>query len=297
MIAATDAILRRFDEPLAFLLGRVGRRRPLLAAFGQVLCQGGAGPLHANALGRLMGSWPVIIPPSPGVLCAYGDATTRLRNEAARTFIRRFSDTSDDEVTGILRELEAEAAAALGEGVAPATPAGGDQKGGGHERTTTRLQVDVRYHGQGFELPIEVDLDGFSLDRVGAEFDTEHEQLFTFALDADHEIVNLRAVVLSGEAKVDAEHIDPGGADPSDAQQGTTTVYVDGADATATLYERTALRAGNRIAGPAIVTEMDSTTLILPGHTGEVDRFGNIMIRPDDGDGAATHAGDATKEA
>ncbi|HEX6254884.1 MAG TPA: hydantoinase/oxoprolinase family protein [Euzebyales bacterium] len=258
---------------------------------------GGAGPLHANALGRLMGSWPVIIPPSPGVLCAYGDATTRLRNEAARTFIRRFSDTSDDEVTGILRELEAEAAAALGEGVAPATPAGGDDKGDGHERTTTRFQVDVRYHGQGFELPIEVDLDGFSLDRVGAEFDTEHEQLFTFALDADHEIVNLRAVVLSGEAKVDAEHIDPGGADPSDAQQGTTTVYVDGADATANLYERTALRAGNRIAGPAIVTEMDSTTLILPGHTGEVDRFGNIMIRPDDGDGGATHADDATREA
>src|SRR5690606_28629640 len=52
---------------------------------------GGAGPLHANALGKLTGSWPVIIPPSPGVLCAYGDATTNLRDEAARTIVRRFS--------------------------------------------------------------------------------------------------------------------------------------------------------------------------------------------------------------
>jgi N-methylhydantoinase A len=248
---------------------------------------GGAGPLHANALGRLMGSWPVIIPPSPGVLCAYGDATTRLRNEAARTFIRRFSDTSDDEVVGILRELEAEAAAALADG----------DSATGQEQTTTRFQVDVRYHGQGFELPIEVALDGFSLEHVGAEFDTEHEQLFTFALDADHEIVNLRAVVLGAEANVEAEHIAVGDADPSTAQRGTTTVYVDGADATANLFERTALRAGNRIAGPAIVTEMDSTTLILPGHTGEVDRFGNILIRPDDRDGAAAHTDDATTEA
>ena len=74
---------------------------------------GGAGPLHANALGKLMNSWPVIIPPGPGVLCAYGDATTRVRNEAARTFVRRFEETSDLEVTEILKELAGSAAQAL----------------------------------------------------------------------------------------------------------------------------------------------------------------------------------------
>ncbi|MBW3604538.1 MAG: hydantoinase/oxoprolinase family protein [Actinobacteria bacterium] len=247
---------------------------------------GGAGPLHANALGRLMGSWPVIIPPSPGVLCAYGDATTRLRNEAARTFIRRFSETSDDQVAGILRELEAEASHAVA--------ADGDRAD--DDGTTTRFQVDVRYHGQGFELPVEVDLDGLALEQVGAEFDTEHEQLFTFALDAEHEIVNLRAVVLSSESTVQAERIDGGGDDPSAAATGTTSVYVDDRDVDATLYDRAALQAGNRIAGPAIVTEMDSTTLILPGHTGEVDQFGNILIRPDDGAGA-DHVGAPTMEA
>ena len=240
---------------------------------------GGAGPLHANALGRLMGSWPVIVPPSPGVLCAYGDATTRLRNEAARTFIRRFSDTSDDEVAGILRELATEAARTVDA-----------------DETATRYQVDVRYHGQGFELPVEIDLDGFALDRVGGEFDAEHEQLFTFTLDAEHEIVNLRAVVLSAESTLDAEHIGTGDADPSAAATGTGAVYVDDADADATRYDRALLRAGNRITGPAIVTEMDSTTLILPGHTGEVDQFGNILIRPDDGVGA-DHASADTEEA
>lgn len=107
--------------------------------------------------------------------------------------------------------------------------------------------------------------------------------MFTFTLDTEHEIVNLRAVVLSAESTLDAERIDTGDDDPSAAATGTTTVYVDDADAEATLYDRAQLRAGNRIAGPAIVTEMDSTTLILPGHTGEIDQVGNIVIRPTEG--------------
>jgi N-methylhydantoinase A len=74
---------------------------------------GGAGPLHANALGRLMSSWPVIIPPGPGVLCAYGDATTRLRDEASRTFIRRFDDTSPAEIRRMLDKLAAQAGKSL----------------------------------------------------------------------------------------------------------------------------------------------------------------------------------------
>ena len=63
---------------------------------------GGAGPLHANALGKLTGAWPVIIPPSPGVLNAYGDATTVMRDEAVRTLVRRFSELNDDSLKEIL---------------------------------------------------------------------------------------------------------------------------------------------------------------------------------------------------
>src|SRR5690606_38133752 len=65
---------------------------------------GGAGPLHANALARLLGSWPAIIPPGPGVLCALGDATTALRDERARTFVRKFKEISAAEVARVLKE-------------------------------------------------------------------------------------------------------------------------------------------------------------------------------------------------
>ncbi|MEQ9123372.1 MAG: hydantoinase/oxoprolinase family protein, partial [Alphaproteobacteria bacterium] len=101
---------------------------------------GGAGPLHVNALARLMGSWPAIVPPGPGVLCAYGDATTRVRDERSRTFIRRYKNTNDAEVLQALEELAAGAAEAL---TAEGIPAA--------EQTTT-VEVDLRYHGQGLTL-------------------------------------------------------------------------------------------------------------------------------------------------
>ena len=232
---------------------------------------GGAGPLHANALGKLMGSWPVIIPPGPGVLCAYGDATTRLRDEASRTMIRRFDALSDADVVTILEELEAEAAKTLAaEGLTPAD-------------LTTTLQIDVRYHGQGLGIPVDTTLDEIrksGLPGLAGSFDRIHEQLFTFALDAPHELVTLRAIVQGPEPNVAPEVVGEGSADPAAALIERTTVFVEGAEHEAGIYDRTNLKAGNVIQGPAIVAQMDTTTLILPGHAGEVDKVGCILIRP-----------------
>ena len=232
---------------------------------------GGAGPLHANALGRLLGSWPVIIPPSPGVLCAYGDATTRVRSEAARTFIRRFGATSDGEIVAVLQELAAQAGAAL------------NAEGVPRSEQTVTCQVDARYAGQGFELPILADLAIFGdggLERLAATFDTTHEQLFTFALQGEREIVNLRAVVQGQPARVDTPRLEPGGTDPTAAVLQPTRLWVDRREVDAMVYDRTRLRAGNHIPGPAIVTEMDSTTLILPGYVAVVHPSGSLLIQP-----------------
>jgi len=234
---------------------------------------GGAGPLHANALGRLLGAWPVVIPPSPGVLCAYGDATTRLRSEAARTFVRRFDQTTTAELLAQLRALADQAGQKLaGDGVGAA-----DQ--------TITCQIDVRYHGQGLELPINIDIDALQsggIETLATTFDAMHERLFTFALDAEREIVNIRAVVQGPQPNVQINDLAIGGVDPADAVLQTTKLFVDRIEQDALIYDRTRLLAGNRIHGPAIVTEMDSTTLILPGHTGVVHASGNILIWPDD---------------
>ena len=149
---------------------------------------GGAGPLHANALGRLTGAWPVIVPPSPGVLCALGDATTSARDESARTCLRRFADLTGGELAAILRDLSSAASGRLvGQGI-------------GESDQQVAYQVDVRYFGQGFDIAVDVDpawLDDpdEALRIIGERFDAEHERLFSFVLAVDHELVNARASV------------------------------------------------------------------------------------------------------
>ena len=232
---------------------------------------GGAGPLHANALGILLGCWPVIIPPSPGVLCAYGDATTRVRNEASRTFIRRFSEISAEEMAKALQDLKEAASAAL------------DAQGVPRSEQNVVYQIDVRYHGQGFELPISTDLEQFALGglrEIGAQFDDTHKRLFTFALDAEKEIINLRTIIQGKPAMVESSELPEGGEDPSAARTGSNRLWVRKRETDAAIYDRTKLVAGNKITGPAIITEMDSTTLILPDHAGVVHRSGSVLIRP-----------------
>ncbi|HLG87186.1 MAG TPA: hydantoinase/oxoprolinase family protein [Alphaproteobacteria bacterium] len=232
---------------------------------------GGAGPLHANALGKLTGAWPVIIPASPGILCAYGDVTTRVRNEASRTFIRRVGETSAGQVEAILRELAEIAADALTrEGVAAS-------------EQVVRYEIDLRYHGQGFEVPIPITIDDVAsngLANAGSSFDQIHQRMFTFSLDVPHEIVNLRAIVMGKPANVLADTVEAGDEHAAHAAYDSTSIYVDGADHPAIIYDRAKLKAGNRIVGPAILTQMDTTTLILPGHAGTVDEYGNVLIRP-----------------
>ena len=233
---------------------------------------GGAGPLHANALSRLLGSWPAIIPPGPGVLCALGDATTAVRDESSRTFIRKFSDTSAKEVHQVLAGLADDAARSLEREKVP--------------RADMRIgyQVDIRYHGQGLQLPINVDLEDLQkrgLKAVLEPFDAEHRRLFTFALPLEHELVNLRAFVQGRGITIKRPVLAKGGADPKAAAVGRQKAYMDGKDVTAPVYDRARIKAGNRIAGPAIIMEMDSTTVILPRHQGVVDTHGNILIYPD----------------
>jgi N-methylhydantoinase A len=233
---------------------------------------GGAGPLHANALGKLTGAWPVIIPPSPGVLCAYGDATTSLRDESVRTLIRRFSEITDEELSAMLGELATDAKRSLLD------------SGLTEEDITVTYAADLRYHGQGFEIPVVVDpqsLDGGVLDTLRSAFDAEHERLFSFLLSNEHELVTARATASGPRPNLAAMVLPEGDDDPSDAARAQVhELWVGGEKVTARVYDRDRLLAGNVIPGPAVVAEMDSTTLVLPGHAATVHRSGSLLIRP-----------------
>jgi len=232
---------------------------------------GGAGPLHVNAVARLMGSWPAISPVSPGVLCALGDATTRMRTETARSFSRFASQTSAAEIIALLDEMDAQTRAELREdGIAEAD-------------ITSLFEIDVRYAGQAFEVPMTIDAETLrrdGLEGVIARFDAEHHRLFTFNMASEHEIVNLRAVALGQALDLPAAQLPEGDGSPEAAKLRDHEMWIGGALRPATIYDRARLRANDRIEGPAIVIEMDATTLIENDCIGIVDAVGNILIQP-----------------
>ncbi|EED34444.1 N-methylhydantoinase (ATP-hydrolyzing) A 2 [Luminiphilus syltensis NOR5-1B] len=232
---------------------------------------GGAGPLHANALGRLSGAWPVIVPPGPGVLCAYGDATTRVQDEATRTYITMAEAISTDQLEADLKELKARASESLmADGIDP-------------ERLETTYQADLRYQGQAFQITVEFtaeELHEKGLALITDQFDDEHEQLFTFKLGDGHEILMIRAVV-SARSSLEADvTIAEAQGDIADAKIHDTRFYAEGEWYDAKIYDRGRLGAGHVVPGPSIVSEMDSTTVILPGYAGRVDKVGNLLIEP-----------------
>ncbi|MCF6276061.1 MAG: hypothetical protein L3J05_09905, partial [Robiginitomaculum sp.] len=109
----------------------------------------------------------------------------------------------------------------------------------------------------------------------------EHEKLFTFALELPIELVNLRVTVLGEAPNVTAGKIVQGDGKPDKVSMlKTSKVWMDGREQDAIIYDRVKLKAKDKIKGPAIITEMDSTTLILSGHVATIDAFGNILINP-----------------
>ncbi|MFC4292460.1 hydantoinase/oxoprolinase family protein [Sphingorhabdus arenilitoris] len=232
---------------------------------------GGAGPLHVNAVAKLMGSWPAVSPVSPGVLCALGDATTRMRTETARSYSKLETQTSVPDLIALLTEMEAQVRGELlADGVA-------------QDKIESQFEVDVRYSGQAFEVPMPVTIAMLEKDGLGAliqRFDEEHERLFTFTMDTPHEIVNLRAVAMGQALNLPAAELAKGNGDPTSAKMRDHKLWMNGREQDAVIYDRNKLKQGDIIAGPAIIVEMDSTTLIESDCIATVDAVGNILINP-----------------
>jgi N-methylhydantoinase A len=232
---------------------------------------GGAGPLHANALGILMDAWPVIIPPSPGVLCAYGDATTRVKDEASRSLVRGFSGLTKDDVVATLDQLTRQVNESLEAQDIP------------RDQQVVTWEADVRYQGQALLLTQVVEpetLRSEGLDVLRRAFDAEHLQLFSFSLDEEHELVNLRATARAPRPNIRERQWAVGEGSSDVAIVGESPIYYEGRDYNATLYDRDHLSPSHVVEGPAIVMEMDSTTVLLPGYHATVDRVGNLLIEP-----------------
>jgi N-methylhydantoinase A len=233
-------------------------RRFALVAFG------GAGPLHGCALAELLGIGTVVIPQTPGVLCAQGLLAAELRAEFSRSLARGAAAAEPAALESGFAALEAEAAAwCEAEAIAPA------------ERTTART-VLMRYAEQGFELAVPWHAEPAALS---AGFAAAHRQLYGFDLPSmPVEIVTLR-VEARGRLPAPAMPRPPPESAAAAARVTQPIRLAGGQTVEAAVHPRAALAAGRMLAGPALVTQRDATTLLPPGWRAEVHPSGALLLR------------------
>ncbi len=263
--AVVDVAVANMERALRVVSVQRGRdpREFTLVAFG------GAGPLHACTLAEALEVPRVLVPPAPGVLAALGAAAADLTAERARSVLRPL-DAGDPALVDAL-------SAALERAVAEVR---GELSGSGEEVRVTRA-LDLRYRGQSYELTAELDgsgaLDAAALLRARARFDALHEQRFSHHdPDAPVEAVAVRARARLAGAPVLASAAGEAGAAPAEPE--VVECWFDGERLPTALIERSRLAAGEGVDGPAILTQLDATTLVAPGWRGSHDESGNLLL-------------------
>jgi N-methylhydantoinase A len=234
-----------------------------------LLAFGGAGPMHANALGRLIHADPVVIPATPGVLSAFGFLVSEVQNEFARTYLKVAEETPAESLEEVLIELRSEAASWLAREGVPS------------EHHAFSFYADCRYYMQDIQIPCAVDpaeiSHGFAAV-VRGRFEQEHRRRYGFDLDAPIEIATVRVV---GSGNGSDERAAPARSDVPRAAPVNRheDVFFDGHWHSTGIHDREMLQPGHTIDGPAIAVQQDTTTVIEPGYRGTIDGYGNIIIR------------------
>jgi N-methylhydantoinase A len=224
----------------------------------------GAGPLLAGRVARALEAREVVIPPHPGLLCAVGLLVADLSRVFSET--RKLPLTADGWREGreVLARLEAKGREWHRRAGLDGAPLSLDRA------------VDMRYAGQNHEIAVGIpDPASATPGPLREAFEDRHRRLYRFALDRPADFVTWRVTAsLSPPAYRVAEWRSGG-----DGARATGRVYIAGEWHDAAIVERERLAAGDRLAGPAVVQQMDSTVLVLPGDEAEVDRYGNLHIR------------------
>ena len=235
---------------------------------------GGAGPLHANRLADGAEIPTIVIPMSPGTTSALGLLVTDLQHDYATTVMQRLDRLDPGALEDSYQGLERQGRMAL------------EREGVRAEDVRLLRQVDVRYVGQSYELTIPL-----RNGRVAAEefaqirdrFHRAHDQAYGYSAPEEPvELVNLRLAAVGTIAKPRLRRLLDAERDPAAARKATRPVYFAeaGGAVDCPIYDRYLLPAHAIVDGPAIVEELDSTTVIHPGYRARVDDYGNLILTP-----------------
>jgi len=230
---------------------------------------GGAGPLHATDVARSLGIRRCLVPFAPGILCAQGLIVSDLRETFVRTAVTPLAPERMNDIRARIAELKTQAESwFVAEAIAKA-----DQ--------VSDIVLDARFVGQNFELPVALgDADPLPCpENIRHLFFAEHERAYGFHNPADPvEIVNFRLIAV-GRLRQPAARPGERRNEPAHRPIDSRPVWFSAAQAEPTpVYDRAALRPGDAISGPAVIEQLDSTTLLFPGDRAVVDPYLNLLV-------------------
>jgi N-methylhydantoinase A len=230
---------------------------------------GGAGPLHGAALAEELSIPTVLVPPSPGITSALGCLLVDVRHDLSAMFLAHVDTVDKEALETEFERLESEGRERLSAESVP------------EEQMSLQRLVDMRYLGQwrSLTVPVSAPVD---LQEAVDRFHSEHERAYNYRRDdAPVEIYRLSVRAVGVTPKPQLKRHEPGGG--AVGPQGSRAVHFDAAGgATETpCYLRSELSAGTTLDGPAIIDQLDSTTLVPPGWRAEVDEWLNIRMHRD----------------
>jgi N-methylhydantoinase A len=226
---------------------------------------GGAGPTHANLLAAEAGIGRVVIPPAAGTFCALGAAAADLRRDFVRSIRRVVDEASAALMFDVMKELEDEGSAWL------------DLEGETSQARRFERGADMRYAGQAYELRVKLDEKCRDAALIAEAFHLEHERIYGFRdRQTDVELGTVRLAVVGVTENITQPEIAAGRGNPSPKRQ--RPIFHTGKWLSASVYDRSALGAGDHIAGPAIIEQDDTTTVLLPSWSARVDALGNLHL-------------------
>jgi N-methylhydantoinase A len=244
-----------------------------------LVVSGGTAAVHAIPMARELRIPRVIFPLTPGAFSAVGLITADARYDAHRSYVARSSQADPGRLRRTFSELSQEATARIAE------------LGFGPEQMVVRHEIDMRYFGQAHEVVVEIpedlvrgmgeDGDRGAIARLVELFHEKHRSLYGHvSREADVELMTLTVTAIGPMARGPTPEISAGDRNPSLAYKGTRPVYFEesGGYVDCATYERSRLAAGNLVAGPAIIEQMDTTIVLPPGETARVDGYGTLIV-------------------
>jgi N-methylhydantoinase A len=268
---AADAIIRVANANMSDAVRLISISRGYDPRDFALVAFGGAGALHGAEIAKELSIPVVIVPPNPGVTSALGCLLVDVQHDFSETYLTGADGADIAAIEAVFRRLEHDALERLSEeGVAPAD-------------IVLQRTADMMYQGQWRSLAVPAPSPIVSMADLIETFHRQHEREYNFRRDDSPVSVfrlNLKAV--GTVPKADLTVHQPTGVTPAPSSRRPVWFDASAAAIDTPVYERGDLPAGLRFAGPAIVEQVDSTTVVPPGATAEVDKYLNIIIRVKD---------------